>query len=132
MGGVILARIALVLVAAAAIFGLGTWLHQQREFGHARAAALAARTPAASAAAAAQLERSARHTPDTLPETAEAFVLVRSGKPAAAAAILRSVVHREPRNVAAWTLLAQALDRSDPAGAASARAVARRLSPPTM
>jgi predicted Zn-dependent protease len=132
MGRVIVARIALVLVAAAAIFSLGTWLHQQRDFSHARAAALAARTPTESAAAAAQLDRSARHTPDTLPETAEAFVLIRSGKAAAATAILRSVVRREPRNVAAWTLLAQSLDAIDPAGAARARAVARRLSPPTM
>jgi predicted Zn-dependent protease len=132
MPRVILARIALVVVAAAAIFSLATWLHQQRQFGDARAAALAARTPAQVAAAATQLHRSAQDTPDTLPETAEAFVLLRAGRAPDAAVILRSVVRREPRNVAAWTLLAQSLDGRDPAGAARARSVARRLSPPTM
>ncbi len=131
MGRVIPARILMVAVAAAAIFSLATWLHQQGQFDDARSAALAAQTPAQAISAAAQLDRAADHTPDTLPETAEAFVLIHAGRAPTAVPLLRSVVRREPRNVAAWTLLAQALDGSDPAGAAHARSVASRLSPPT-
>jgi predicted Zn-dependent protease len=127
---VIVARIALVVAAAAAIFALATWLHQVRLFTDARAAAVPARTPAQVDAAAKMLHDAARHTPDTLPETGEAFVLIRAGRDAEGAAIVRSVLKREPRNVTAWGLLALALDGSDDAGAARARAEVARLSPP--
>jgi predicted Zn-dependent protease len=130
MGRVIPTRIAMVIVAAVAIFSLATWLHQVRLFSDARAAAVPARTPAQVASAAALLQKAARHTPDTLPETAEAFLLIRGHRPADGERLLRDVLRREPRNVAAWGLLALALDGRDPAGAAHARAQVARLSPP--
>ena len=130
MGPVIPARIAMVVVALVAIFSLATWLHQARLFADARAAAVPARTPAQVASAAALLHGASRHTPDTLPETAEAFLLIRGHRPADGERLLRDVLHREPRNVTAWGLLALALDGRDPAGAAMARAEVNRLSPP--
>src|SRR4051812_26074170 len=86
-GAVIVARIALVAAAAAVIVALATWLHQVRLFTDARAAAVPARTPAQVDAAAKMLHDAARHTPDTLPETGEAFVLIRAGRDAEGAAI---------------------------------------------
>jgi predicted Zn-dependent protease len=127
---VIVVRIALAAVAAAAIFALFTWLHQVRVFNDARAAAVPARTPAQVDAAVAKLRDAARHTPDTLPETGEAFVLIRAGRKEEGERIVRSVLRREPSNVTAWGLLALALDGRDPAGAAAARAQVVRLSPP--
>lgn len=127
---VIVVRIALVAVAAAVIFSLATWLHQARLFTDARAAGVAARTPAQAAGAAAKLRDAARDTPDTLPETGQAFVLIRAGRKAEGERIVRSVLRQEPRNVTAWGLLALALDGRDDAGAALARAKVARLSPP--
>ncbi|MEA2457515.1 MAG: hypothetical protein QOC95_487 [Thermoleophilaceae bacterium] len=124
------ARIAMVVVAVAAIFCLGTWLHQTRLFADARVIGVNARTPAQLDHAVALLHNSARNTPDTLPEVGEAFLLVRAHRGPAAEALMRSVLRREPRNVSAWALLSQALDGRDAAGAARARAEALRLSPP--
>lgn len=130
IGRVILVRIGLVAAAAVAIFALATWKHQASLFTDARAAAVPARTPAQVDSAVAMLRDAARRTPDTLPETGAAFVLIRAGRKAEGEAMVRSVLRREPRNVTAWGLLALALDGRDAPGAAAARARVARLSPP--
>jgi cytochrome c-type biogenesis protein CcmH/NrfG len=128
--GVVIARIAMLVTAVAAIVALILWLDGVRQFEQARDVGLAARTPAEIDRAVTLFERADRRSPDTLPETGEAFLLIRAKRQAQAEAILRDVLIREPRNVTAWGLLALALDGRDPDGAAAARERVSQLSPP--
>jgi hypothetical protein len=125
----VLARIAL---AAIALLAAG-WLALGYPGAHdeARARSLLARpvpelTPAERADALAALRGARRFRPDGAVELREASLLTLTGHRPAAAALLRRLLAREPRNVTAWTLLAFA----DPHEGARARARARALSPP--
>ncbi len=86
---------------------------QQRDFGAADAAFRAARTL----------------NPDTAPDVGRAFVYERTGRHAAAAAVLEDVVRREPDNLTAWGLLYTFTKDHDPATAARALAARRVLDP---
>lgn len=57
------------------------------------------------------------------------ILLTASGHHARALALARRAVHEDPRAQAGWVALAQALDRTDPAGARKARARVRALDP---
>jgi predicted Zn-dependent protease len=127
----LIARICMVLAAVAAIVFLGIWLRSTQLAADARAIGVGARTPAQVDRSARLFERASRITPDTQPDIARAFLLIRADQPEPAVAVLRRVVDDEPRNSTAWTYLAVALESTgDSVGGAAARARARRLSPP--
>jgi predicted Zn-dependent protease len=86
---------------------------QQRDFAAADEAFRAARTL----------------NPDTAPDVNRAFVYERTGRHAAAAAVLEDVVRREPDNLTAWGLLYTFTKDQDPATAARALEARRRLDP---
>ena len=72
--------------------------------------------------------RRARPDGDILPRLAG--LELTAGRPERAAALVRPLVRREPENLPAWTILAFALEDSDPAGAREAQARRRELAPP--
>jgi hypothetical protein len=76
------------------------------------------------------LDRARFLNPSTEPSLREAQILLQTGDTKAATALLRDVVRREPDNRFGWAGLAQALGRSDPAGARRALSELRRLVPP--
>jgi len=68
--------------------------------------------------------------PDTQPLLAEGALLVAHGQRRGGVALVERVVNSEPKNLFAWSLLANAAPGIDPALARRAAAEARRLSPP--
>jgi predicted Zn-dependent protease len=72
--------------------------------------------------------RRARPDGDILPRLAG--LELTAGRPDEAAALVRPLVRREPENLPAWTILAFALEDSDPEGAREAQARRRELAPP--
>jgi predicted Zn-dependent protease len=72
--------------------------------------------------------RRARPDGDILPRLAG--LELTAGRADRAAALVRPLVRREPENLPAWTILAFALEDSDPAGAREAQARRRELAPP--
>jgi predicted Zn-dependent protease len=75
-----------------------------------------------------EFERARRLNPDSRPLLLEAGILFFFDPPRARA-LVEEVIDREPRNAAAWGLLASGTSRTDPAVSARARARARELSP---
>jgi predicted Zn-dependent protease len=128
--GHVLVRIGMVVVALAAIVVMAIWWNDARLLGDARHAAVTARTPADVERAARLFERSRRLSPDTLPQTGEAFMLLRAGQLDRGVRLLDDIVRREPRNATAWGLIAIAEQKRDPARAALARAKEAALNPP--
>jgi phosphotransferase system HPr-like phosphotransfer protein len=126
----VIARMAMLLAAAAAIAAAVAWLHDARTFASAQSAALAARTPAELERAAVKFDRVGTLTPDTLAKSAEAYTLMSAKRWDRGAALLEGVVRREPRNLRAWAGLYIADRGRNPARAAYALARARRLGPP--
>jgi predicted Zn-dependent protease len=123
-----LARVLLVLVSAAAVAWLAIWLDRYDAYQHARSEAIAkgaTRDPARVRHVANLFESARDLTPDTLPMLGEALFLTQAGDNQRATRVLNEVLRREPGNVSAWGLLAQA----DPARAAEARARVGRLNP---
>jgi predicted Zn-dependent protease len=111
---------AALLIAALAVAG---WL--AAAYPGARAEQRAAALPPAKAQEAARLYTDAlARRPDTVAGPRLAALELGEGREDEAAARLRRVLHGEPDNVTAWAVLALALAKSDPAGAA--RALARR------
>lgn len=72
--------------------------------------------------------RRARPDGDILPRLAG--LELTAGRPERAVALVRPLVRREPENLPAWTILAFALEDSDPAGAREAQRRRRELAPP--
>jgi predicted Zn-dependent protease len=105
-------RIALVLAAAVGMAGTLGPLRAARD------EAAAARNPSV---AEQRLRRAADRTPSTRPELKLAQHLLFAGREEEAAAVLRSIVAREPANAAAWRNLFQAT--GDPAAQARYRAL---------
>jgi hypothetical protein len=127
-----LQRLLLAAVACAAIVPLAIWLSATLDQERAEPL-LELRGPDYSERldrAERLLRRAARHTPSAEPELKLARALVFGSQDRRAAAVLEPVTRREPENYDAWTLLAIALERSDPAASRRARARARELSPP--
>jgi hypothetical protein len=126
-------RIAVVVLSLAAAAWLasaypGTRAEEQaREI---RAAPGGELTPAQLARSLELLQDARRARPDgeILPRLAG--LELTAGRPDGAAALVRPLVRREPENLPAWTILAFALERSDPAGAREAQARRRELAPP--
>jgi Flp pilus assembly protein TadD len=76
------------------------------------------------------LERARVLSPDTRPLLVEGLLLATHGRYDEGIGLLERAVRREPDNVVAWGVLAQATARRDPARAREARVEIRRLSPP--
>jgi hypothetical protein len=72
--------------------------------------------------------RRARPDGDILPRLAGLERI--AGRADRAAALVRPLVRREPENLPAWTILAFALQETDPAGAREAQRRRRELAPP--
>jgi hypothetical protein len=126
-----LPRIALVLCACAAIaFGLSR-LHDDDTCTSARQAIVTAlfhhRTPAGG------LDHQQRRLLDGCRDGSVlalvSTVETTAGLRGPATDLARRVTREEPRNRVGWIALAQALERSDPRGAAAARARAKALDP---
>src|SRR4051812_3391985 len=126
----VIARLAMLLVAAAAIAVSAVWLHDARSQSAASAAVNAARSPSELEHAATLFRRGKALVPDTAAIAAEAYALVGAGQNERAAALLEKVVRREPRNARAWAALALSSSHFDSARAAAARARVRVLAPP--
>jgi predicted Zn-dependent protease len=122
----VIARLAMLLTAAAAIAVSAIWLNDARS--------QAAATDALNASRFVEAARLYQHgralAPDSASKASEAFALLKAGRPGDAAALLEQVVRREPRNARAWSALAFADRDRDPARAAEALARVRELSPP--
>jgi hypothetical protein len=129
-----LARIAVLVVAAAAVVWLATGLHAADL--EQRATNIGANRPGnfsiPKAREASRLyERSRRFNADTRPILLEANLLsfFRAGNDRALA-LARAVTRREPDNVNAWAIVAGMASRVDPPLAVRARRRIRELSPP--
>jgi hypothetical protein len=126
----VIAKLVLAAVAAAAIVFLGTRLHSDQRCTSAQRTIFRVtvrRAPAGQLAPAlSQLRDSCRGTTALV---SAAGGLTFSGRSRQAAALARAATHEEPSNWAAWAALAYAVRRTDPAGAAAARARVHRLNP---
>ena len=112
----LIGRALLLLIAAAAVVALGHGLHVVRlqDDGEAKAKALGVRPdPAAVAAAASDFRRAGRHNADPAPELDAAALLLRTGQPRQAAALLERVVRDNPGSLRGWALLAAATSSFD-------------------
>jgi hypothetical protein len=130
---VVIQRIVLVCVSAAAIVVLGVWLHSTQlaaEGAAFKPSPSKPATPAQTRTALSRLERARKHNPDTTPDVDEGIILSFLGRNAEATRILSRVVHDEPRNARAWGQLSLATRQSDPARSAAAAARVRQLVPP--
>ena len=67
--------------------------------------------------------------PDTTPDVRRAFLYQGTGRPEEAAALLESVLRREPENLDAWGLLYAFTRERDPATARRALSARERLDP---
>jgi predicted Zn-dependent protease len=125
----VLLRIALaaVCLVAAAWFAIGyPGAHDEARARTLLATPVAQLSPAQRSEASALLEGARRARPDGAVQLRRASLLIGLGRKPAAAAVVRSVLRREPRNVTAWTLLAFA----DPSAVSEARAHQQALAPP--
>lgn len=126
-----LLRAALVVVCAGAIVFGATRLHQVDSCEHTRTTVLSAlfhrKVPAGGFPA--QQRRLVDMCRDRNVLAQVAVVETSFGQSGRAAVLARQLVRDEPRNVRGWGALAQALARTDPRGAAAARARLRALDP---
>jgi hypothetical protein len=125
-------RAGLLAAALAAIAWLAIGLREARLEASGRAVATG---PASglTAARVADADRDLRDadglTPHHDPVALRARLLLRTGHPARAVALLRSLVREEPENADYWLALAVAARRVDPGLSARARTRVRALSP---
>jgi predicted Zn-dependent protease len=126
------ARLAIAVVAVLAIAWLGINLrgYALSERGE-RLAATANATPAQVREAEKDLEDARFLNPDTRPLLAEGALLAAQGGSRApeGLALLERAVRREPDNLVAWGVLAEATRRLDPERSREARRRVRELSP---
>jgi hypothetical protein len=129
----IAARAALVAAAA----GAGVWIAGDLRAVREEAAATELVTSAGGGSAAARAQRAeellrqaASRTPSTRPELRLAQLFVLGGEHERAIGELSRLVAAEPRNAEAWSLLARALDATEPSLAAAARRHAAAIAPP--
>jgi hypothetical protein len=125
----LLARLAVALVAVAAIGWLAAMERDARLLARGRAALEPPATRAALERAAAALGRERPLNPDTEPDVTRALVLQALGRNDAARNVLRGVVRDEPRNRVAWGGLLILSRGRDPATVRRATAQLRRLDP---
>jgi hypothetical protein len=131
--GAVIGRLALIAGALVVAACLTFTLRAVRLQNQARAIALAANghlTPAEVDRARSLLHKAERPNPDVAPKLIEALILNTVGRRMEAAALLRSVVHKEPDNVAALQGLQSVLSRYDTRAAAAVGARIREVAPP--
>jgi len=126
----VLGRVALAALALLALVYLSIALRNVAlaERGE-RLAALLDPTPAQVDEAERLLERARLLDPDTRPMLVEGRLLAAQGRPEGRS-LLERAVEREPDNVVAWSVLAEATREGDPARSRAALARMRELSPP--
>jgi predicted Zn-dependent protease len=126
----VLGRVALAAIALLALAYLSVGLRNAvlAERGE-RLAALEDPTPAQVDEAEDLLERARLLDPDTRPLLVEGRLLAAHGRDEGRA-LLERAVEREPDNVLAWSVLADATREADPVRSRAARARMRELSPP--
>ena len=126
-----LTRVLVALLAIAAIvwLALGYRSTDLSEDGE-RLAERPDQTPAQVREAEDTLERARFLNSDSRPLLLEGLLLATHGRYEEGTRLLERAVQREPDNVVAWGVLAQATTRRDAARARQARAEIRRLSPP--
>jgi predicted Zn-dependent protease len=128
-----MSRIALLLISIAAVAWLASAYPGTRAEQQARGIQPAAGgrlTQAQVARSIDLLEKARRARPDGEVVPKLAGLELTAGRPERAVALLRPLVRSEPENLPAWTALAFALQRSDPAAARAAQARRRALAPP--
>ncbi len=76
-----------------------------------------------------QLQKLTDNCDDPVALEGISILLTASGRPRRAVALANLAIRREPRSQVGYAALAQALDRTDPAGAARARAKVAQLNP---
>jgi len=123
------AAVAVLAIVAVAWLALGYRSTDLSEDGE-RLAARPDQTPAQVREAEDTLERARFLSPDTRPLLVEGLLLATHGRYDEGVGLLERAVRREPDNVVAWGILAQATQRRDAPRAREARAEIRRLSPP--
>jgi predicted Zn-dependent protease len=125
----VLLRVALaaVCLAAAAWFAIGyPGAHDEARARTLMTTPVAQLSHVQRSEALALLDGARRARPDETVDLRRASLLIGLGRKHEAAAVLRSILRREPRNVTAWTLLAFA----DPSAVSEARAHQQALAPP--
>ncbi len=124
-------KAAVVVIAAVAIVYGVTRLHEQRRCQVAHGALLVAlfhhRQPAGGRAD--QLRTLTSQCHDPAPVAQISILLATAGYRADAIATARRAIHLQPNSTLGWTALAEVLARSDPRGAAAARARVLALNP---
>jgi hypothetical protein len=129
----VFARVIVGAVALVALAWLAVNVRNLDRFEEGERLALAqGTTPAQVEEAARLLEDSRLLNPDTRPMLSKGALLVARGDGRAreGLALLEEAVRREPDNVFAWGVLADATRRLDPARSRAARERVRELSPP--
>jgi predicted Zn-dependent protease len=126
-----LARVIVVAVAVAVIAFGAVHLHRDRTCEHAHyqllyALAHQTRPPGGLDA---QIRTLTDHCDDPVALEGISILLTASGRPAQAVALANLAIRRDPESQVGYAALAQALDRTDPAGAARARAKVAQLNP---
>jgi hypothetical protein len=116
----------LVIVVAVAVLA---WLGMMERSVQLQASGTEAAEARDFAAAAADFRAAGALNPDTLPDVRRAFVYQGSGRAEDAAALLESVVRREPDNLDAWGLLYAFTRARDPVLARRALKARARLDP---
>jgi hypothetical protein len=127
MIGRISARLALLALAALAIAWFAYDLHALSLDARGRAAAGVAQSAPQVQRALSQFADAAHLNADPTPRIDEARFLLSLGRTRQAAGVLNAVVHANPGNVLAWSLLASATTASDPARSAEANKQLRLL-----
>ena len=115
-----LARLAVAVVALAAIGWLAVMERDARLYGRGIAAGGSLDDPRTVARAEDDLEAARLLSPDRTPDVGRSLILWTAGRPPEARALLEDVVRAEPDNLSAWTALSWV-------GAGRDRALERRV-----
>jgi hypothetical protein len=125
----VLARVAVAVIALAAIGWLAVMERDARLYERGIAAGGSLDDPETIARAESDLEAARLLNPDRTPDVGRSLVLWVVGRAPEARALLEDVVRSEPDNLSAWTVLSWVNDGADPALERRVRAQVRRLDP---
>jgi hypothetical protein len=125
----VLARVAVGLIAIAAIGWLGVMERDARLYDRGLAAGGSLDDPGTIAQADADLRAARLLNPDRTPDVARALVLFTAGRQGQAQALIEDVLRAEPDNLSAWSALGYANSGKDPAVDERVREQVRRLDP---
>jgi hypothetical protein len=125
----VLARVAVAVIALAAIGWLAVMERDARLYERGIAAGGSLDDPQTIAQAEADFRDARLLTPDRTPDVGRSMILWTVGRAPEARALLEDVVRSEPDNLSAWTALGWVNDGEDPALERRVRAEMRRLDP---